>query len=385
MGMLVALLGGVGLVLYASAQIRRVPVANLRGGGGPLHVLVVGSDSREGLTAKQRKKLHTGSVGGARTDTLFIMTISGARMGLLALPRDLYVTDCDGSEARINTVLAVGGRSCLVETVQDLSGIPLDHYLEVRFLGFHDLVEAVGGVTVCLDRPIDDEDAGIDLPAGCQRLDGRQALGYARVRKIDSDLKRIERQQRFLRALASRVLSPSTLLNPVRLVRTADRTGDALTADRRLGPLTLSRIAVAAPSLTSKNAVTATVPTRSVSGVGMVPTDEADTLFARFRTGSVLSARGGPRPSEITVAVLNGTGIDDLASRTAAHLRDVGFHIDRIANATQTVGASLVRYPPDAHDEATMVAATLPGESRLEETTAVTVVTVVLGPDAAGS
>ncbi|MDX1621682.1 MAG: LCP family protein, partial [Nitriliruptorales bacterium] len=175
---------------YASSQIERVDVDGLLRGGGPLNLLVVGSDSRENLTPEERNELNTGSAPGQRTDTIFVMQISGGDVALLAFPRDLYVERCDGSQGRINAAMAIGGPGCLVETVSQLSGIPIDDYLEVQFLGFRDIVNAVGGVEMCLDRAIQDDDAGIDLPAGCQVLDGRQALGYVRVRKIDSDLER---------------------------------------------------------------------------------------------------------------------------------------------------------------------------------------------------
>jgi LCP family protein required for cell wall assembly len=132
------------------------------------------------------------------------MTIQGGRTALLAFPRDLLVTRCDGSTGRINVAEAIGGPSCLVQTVRELSGIDVQHYLRVTFGGFVDVVDAVGGVELCLEEPIDDRDAGIDLPAGCQVLEGPDALGYVRVRKIDDDLGRIQRQQRFLQALARR-------------------------------------------------------------------------------------------------------------------------------------------------------------------------------------
>jgi LCP family protein required for cell wall assembly len=160
----------------ATSAIARTPVANLEGGPGPMHVLVVGSDSRQGLTEEERIALATGSAGGERTDTIFVLSVDGGDVGLLAFPRDLYVQRCDGSTGRINAAIQLGGADCLVQTVSELSGLAINHFVSVNFLGFRDIVEAVGGVEVCLDRPISDADAGIDLPAGCQRLGGADAL-----------------------------------------------------------------------------------------------------------------------------------------------------------------------------------------------------------------
>jgi LCP family protein required for cell wall assembly len=161
---------------------------------------------------------------------------------MLAFPRDLWVERCDGSGGRINAAEVIGGPSCLVRTVQDLSGIEVHHYLRVTFGGFVDLVDAVGGVELCLEEPIQDADAAIDLPAGCQRLDGTDALGFVRVRKIDDDFQRIQRQQRFVQALAREVATPSTLLNPVRLVGLTQEAGDTLAIDESAGVRSLGRI-----------------------------------------------------------------------------------------------------------------------------------------------
>jgi LCP family protein required for cell wall assembly len=290
---------GVAVAAYASSQIDRMPVGGLRpADAGPLHVLVVGSDSREGLTPEQQAELGTGFVGGDRPDTIFVMSVQGGRAALLAFPRDLWVTRCDGSNGRINGAVAVGGHDCLVETVSSLSGLPIHNYLVVNFLGFRDIVDAVGGVELCLDAPIRDASAAIDLPAGCQRLNGVQALGFVRVRKIDNDLERIRRQQQFLQALAGEVASPATLLNPVRLLTTAGSTGAALTADEGLGMLGLGRIGLGLRGMASGAAATYTVPVTpaNIGGAAVLQpvTGEAEALFARFRDGSVLGRTAAP-------------------------------------------------------------------------------------------
>lgn len=375
---------GAGAALYANSRLERVEVGGLRAGTGPLHVLVVGSDSRAELTEEERRELHTGSAQGQRTDTIFVMTVGGGDVAILAFPRDLLVTRCDGSRGRINAAFTIGGPGCLVETVSELSGIPIDHYLEVDFLGFRDIVEAVGGVELCLERPIADRDAGIDLPAGCQTLDGREALGYVRVRKIDDDLARIERQQRFLRALVDEVVSPATVVNPVRLYRTAGEVGAALTADGGLGPIDLARLGWGMRGLAG-GAVTETVPAEpaTVGGAAVLePLPEADEVFARFRTGAVLGEGSGPRSEDVPVAVLNGTDVSGLAGRTAEALVGRGFPVEEVGNADD-VDASVIRFPPGQRAGAELVAGTLGRDVELVEDGSVAVVTLVVGRDLA--
>lgn len=266
-------------------------------GRGPLHVLVTGSDSRQDLSLEERIALTTGSAAGERADTIILLAIDGTRVGMLSFPRDLSVERCDGSVGRINGALSIGGPSCLVETVHRLSGIRAHHHVTVTFGGFRDVVDAIGGVELCLERALRDRSAGIDLPAGCQVLDGADALGYVRVRKVDSDLARIGRQQQFLRALAVELTDPTLLVQPWRLAPTVVGASRAVTVDQRLGPVDLARIAIGLRAVASGRAVTVTVPSdgfRSSSGASLLRlrSDEAAPIFAGFADGSML--RIGP-------------------------------------------------------------------------------------------
>jgi LCP family protein required for cell wall assembly len=270
-------------------------------GGGPLHVIVTGSDSRAGLSPEERIALTTGSAGGDRADTIILLAIDGTRVGMLSFPRDLSVERCDGSVGRINGSLAIGGPTCLVETVHRLSGIRAHHHVTVTFGGFRDVVDAVGGVELCLDRAIRDRSAGIDLPAGCQVLDGADALGYVRVRKIDDDFARIGRQQQFLGALAKELTDPTLLVRPWRLVPIVLGGSRAVTVDQRLGPIDLARLGIGMRAVASGRAVTVTVPAdgfRSSSGASLlrVRSTEAAPIFAGFADGGALRAeRSDPR------------------------------------------------------------------------------------------
>lgn len=288
------------LAVLASVRLDRTEVDGLRS-AGPLraNVLVAGSDTREGLTEEQLRELGTHRVGGGRSDTLFLLSTDGLNAAMLAFPRDLYVTRCDGQRARINTAGAdqVGGPSCLVRTVADLTGLPVSHYMELDLAGFVDVVDAVGGITVTLEEPLVDRAAGADLPAGTQQLDGREALGFVRARQVGGDLARIERQQQFMSALSQRLASPTTWLNPVRLWNTTGAGAAALTADSGFGPLDMARVGLGVAGAGS-DMPTYTVPAtpQSVGGAAVLMPDEAGAadLFRSFEDGSALRASGEP-------------------------------------------------------------------------------------------
>ncbi|CAN5785559.1 hypothetical protein BH23ACT10_BH23ACT10_14170 [soil metagenome] len=384
---LVLALYGLGALLYASSRITRQPVDGLSS-GSVYHVLVTGSDSRENLTRRQRRQLNVGGdPGGTRTDTIFVLSIRGSKAAMLAFPRDLFVTRCDGSSGRINAASSIGDSGCLAQTVSQLSGLPIRHTVQIDFRGFRDVVQAVGGVELCLDRPIKDRDAGIDLPKGCQQLGGTDALGYVRVRKIDNDLERIKRQQQFLKALAGEIATPATVLNPVRLYGTAGAVGGALRADDGLSSIDLLRLAIGSRGVAGGKIITETVPATptTVGGAAVlqVTQPDADTLFERFRSGSIFDAVGpgdsAVAPEDVELAVLNGSGVEGLAGTTADELRARGFTVSNVGNAPP-IPTTIVRYPPGQEAEAQLVADQVPGGGvTIEEDTEVNLVTVVLG------
>jgi LCP family protein required for cell wall assembly len=391
--LLLAFAAVVAFGLWASAQIPREDVDGLAGFGRPMHVLVVGSDSRADLTPEERRELTTGrdDGSGVRTDTIFVMTIRGSRVAILAFPRDLWVTRCDGSEGRINVAEQIAGPSCLVTTIRELSGIPIQHHLSVNFGGFRDLVNAVDGVEICLEEPISDRDAGIDLPAGCQTLEGADALGYVRVRKIDNDLERIQRQQTFLRALAGELAAPSTLLNPVRVATLSREMGSAVTADRGLGPIALARLGLGARGLAGGASVTETVPATlgTVGEASVLFLDEAAAgpLFQAFADGSILDRAGEAganiQPEDVPVRVLNGAGVAGLARQVADMLEGRGYPIAEVGN-TDERERTVVQHPAAQREGAELVASEIPGDVELETSTEVSQVTVLLGRNAAG-
>jgi LCP family protein required for cell wall assembly len=234
-----------------------------RPGSGPGSTwLLVGSDSRRGLTVEQQEALATGGdTGNGRTDTILLVHLpafgSGTATTMVSIPRDSYVPIPGYGRDKINAAFAMGGGPLLAETVEQATGLRIDHYAEVGFSGFAVLVDAVGGVTVCPTEPIDDPLAGIKLPAGCQKLGGGDALGYVRSRATPrADLDRMVDQRQFMSALLHRVTSPVTWLNPWRWYSVPRAAAGALTVDHSDHVWDLARLAWALHS----SPVTLTVP-----------------------------------------------------------------------------------------------------------------------------
>ncbi|MEU1425776.1 LCP family protein [Nocardia sp. NPDC005746] len=181
--------------------------------------LLVGSDSRAGLSQAQEDELSTGSdVEGERTDTVILVHIpKSGRPTLVSLPRDSYVNIPGVGKDKLNAAFSVGGAKLLARTVEGATGVHIDHYVQIGFGGFANIVDAVGGIDMCLDEPMKDPLAGIDLPAGCQTLSGPNALGFVRSRATPrADLDRMLNQRKFLSALLKKASSPATLANPFR-------------------------------------------------------------------------------------------------------------------------------------------------------------------------
>ena len=359
---------GVALALHGSNSIDRVDVDGLTPAAATTNVLVVGSDSRADLTAEQRNQLSTGGDVDERTDTILLLVADGSRVALLSFPRDLYVDRCDGTPQRINTAVQVRGLGCLAQTITATSGIGIDHVVQVSFGGFVEVVDAVGGVEVCLEQAIADDDAGIDLPAGCQQLAGPDALGFVRVRKIDDDLKRIERQQQFLSSLAEEVADPSTLLVPWRAWNTVGAIGDALTADRDLGPVELAQLGLAARGLATGQVVRATVPTtpETINGAAvLLEAADAQTVYDAFRTGQVLdtvrdSSGAAADRSQTRVVILNGAGVSGAAAAAGDALQGLGYPEPRLGN-TERTRTTTIQHPPQLQAEADRLADDIAG------------------------
>ncbi|NEW49240.1 LCP family protein [Nocardia cyriacigeorgica] len=196
--------------------------------------LLVGSDSRSGLSSDQEQGLATGGeVGPERTDTIILVHVPpSGRTTLVSLPRDSYVSIPGYGQDKLNASFAFGGPQLLVQSVEIATGLHIDHYAQIGFAGFAGVVDALGGIDVCVPQPIDDPLAGVNLAAGCQTLNGPQALGFVRSRATAlADIDRMNNQRLFLSALLEQATSPTTLANPFKLWPMARDTATSLTVD----------------------------------------------------------------------------------------------------------------------------------------------------------
>ncbi|WBO69237.1 LCP family protein [Streptomyces camelliae] len=241
---------------------------------GSLNILVLGSDSRSG---KANQELGGGDSSGARSDTAMVVHIDAGRTKatVVSIPRDTLVTrpSCPLSSGRstavaygamFNTAYEIGGPVCAVKTVESITGVRMDHYLEVDFSGFAKLVDALGGVTVTTGQDIHDDDSHLDLPAGTHHLDGRTALAFARTRHgigDGSDLGRIGLQQKLVKALLEQMAGTSLLTDPAKLYRVADTVTASLTTDTGLDSLSeLTRLGQSLKGLTADRVTTVMMP-----------------------------------------------------------------------------------------------------------------------------
>ena len=285
-----------GVWIYLDTSINRTEafanLSNRPAAAAGTNWLIVGSDSRDGLTPEQEQKLATGDVaaagGGKRTDTIMIAHLpdNSTKPTLLSLPRDSQVTIPGHGKNKINAAFSIGGAPLLVQTVEQATGLHIDHYAEIGFGGFANIVDAIGGVDMCIDKQMHDDFTNITIPAGCQTLDGAHALGFVRMRHSDatprSDLDRVENQRKFMGALAGQIASPGALLNPFHLFPLLSSAPDALTMDSGDHLQNLLALGWALRGISSGGLVTTTVPVTSGSAENW---DKAKSqqLFAALR------------------------------------------------------------------------------------------------------
>ncbi|MDQ8702601.1 LCP family protein [Streptomyces sp. LHD-70] len=264
--------------------------------------LIVGSDSRAGLTAEEQRDLHTGAVSGRRTDSMILLHTGASGTTMVSLPRDSWVTvpahlrtstgkRTKPAKSKLNASFSRGGPELLARTVEFNTGLRIDHYAEIGFAGFVKIVDAVGGVRMCLPRAVRDEKSGADLPKGCQQLDGADSLAFVRQRhqEAEGDLGRTLNQQKFLAALAKRAATADTVLDPTVLYPALGAGLDTLVVDRDMTLRQLAAMVRAVQGVTDGRGRRINVP---VAAVG-IPTpqgsairwdeDGARELFGRLR------------------------------------------------------------------------------------------------------
>lgn len=242
--LVLALVAGVGTFFWINSRITSIDGVLDDYEGRPADTpgtnwLLVGSDSRKGLSAAERKKLATGRAVGQRTDSMMLLHISdnGDKPTLVSLPRDSAVTIPGKGRNKLNAAYTFGGPKLLVRTIEGVTGIHIDNYMEIGFAGFVDIVDAIGGVEINVRADVEDPKAGLKLKKGKQVLTGAQALGYVRTRKGGAlpDFERTKRQRQFLGAVVKKAASPGVLINPFTSIPLAKSATDAVTVDDSSG------------------------------------------------------------------------------------------------------------------------------------------------------
>lgn len=364
----------------------------------PFTVLVTGVDGDvSNLTPEERRRVALGGEReGDRPDTIILLRVDPAadQVAMLSLPRDLLVRRCDGSLGKINGSYFIGeqtggaGPSCLVQTITRHTGIAIQHYVEVSFAGFIDVVDAIGGVRMYIPDRLVAEKAKLDLQPGCQVLDGPDALAYVRGREpIGNDFARMARQQAFAEELVDEVTSAGTLANPLRLYRLVDAAASAVDVDDTLGIGEMRRMAASLRNLDRDRLATASITgaitTRDdLGGASVVVEDRSVTepIYRAFRQGRLTQGLPSSEPAETEPApsatpttpivaaeevpplrVLNAVGTPELAADGATLLRERGFTVDEIGDSPIRHSKTVVQYGPGLESEAETVAQALGG------------------------
>jgi LCP family protein required for cell wall assembly len=296
-----ALVGTVGMYFYLNSQLNRQNILVSYPGrpapGSGTNWLIAGSDSRQGLTVAQEREYATGfssDISGGRSDTILILHIpsGGGRPMLISIPRDSYVDIPGYGMNKINAAFSFGGPKLLAETVQNATGLYINHFMDIGFGGFVSVVNDVGGVRMCLPSALHDVASGVDLKKGCQNLSGGQALAYVRDRHsfATQDLQREQDQRIFLKALLSKMTSLSVMLNPFKALPAATGTVHTLTVDEGASLYNLFQAARAMrnPLTTTVPISTATYMTADAGEVVLWNRSEATQLFNDLQTGQTV-------------------------------------------------------------------------------------------------
>ncbi|MFJ9472339.1 LCP family protein [Streptomyces caniferus] len=313
----VTVLTSIGTYTWADTALERdVDLGELAGRPSPgkgANYLIVGSDSRQGLSGKQLKDLHTGGSAdaGRRTDSMILLHTGAHGTTMVSLPRDSWVTIPPylrpetgkrhaASKNKLNAAFSRGGPELLVRTVEHNTGLRIGHYTEIGFAGFVGIVDAVGGVPMCLDKAVRDEKSGENLSKGCHTLDGRAALAFVRQRhqEAQGDLGRSRNQQKFLAALSHKAATPGTLLNPSKIFPTMNAGLGTLIVDKGMSLWNLTLLFEAMKGVSAGKGTRLHVP---VSGLGFKTPKgsalkwdmpRAKRLFAQLRNDQPVPAPG---------------------------------------------------------------------------------------------
>lgn len=281
----------VGLAVWADGRLEHVEATSGAAGTPGTTYLIAGSDSRDDGVIEDTETT------GARTDTIMLLhQPASGPAALISLPRDSYVAIPGNGSNKLNASFSWGGAPLLVATVEQLTGLTVDHYVEVGFGGVQGVVDAVGGVELCLDWAASDPLSGLVWGPGCGTADGATALAFARMRHGDpeGDIGRTKRQQQLISSITSSVSEPGVLLSPSRQVELVRAGTDALTVSEGTGILDLGRLALAFRAATGPDGITGTPPLASLDyrpgGVGsavQLDEEQGPGFWAGIRDGSL--------------------------------------------------------------------------------------------------
>lgn len=377
---IVVLIGMIGVTtasvwgLWSYNQVRRVEVELAeREPTEPQNFLIVGSDSRDGIDHSDDDAgvmIGGETPAGQRSDSLMVARLDpdSERVDLLSIPRDLWVTiSPSGKEQRINTAYAHSAQAT-VDTVQDVLGIPIHHFVEVDFVGFRDLIDSLGGVPMYFDRPVRDTWSGLDIRApGCHVLTGQQGLAFARSRHLEhhdgskwrtdptSDLGRMSRQQLLVKA-SMRKANTLGLNNVVKLKGLVDATVASVALDNTLGVTDIVGLGQKLSGLDPERIQTHSLPVTphrvGKAQVELLEVEAAQPILNIFRGTTVpttVTTTTAPPPSNnlLTVNVFNGTGVDG-EGRRISYVLDAGlFNIDEVETWDNAASRSVIEHHPD--------------------------------------
>jgi len=340
----------------------------------PRNVLLLGSDTRAGLSPEEQVQFGSEeTVEGERSDTIILMHIDPKKEKAVVIhfPRDLRVEIPGHGLDKINAAYELGGPKLAIRTVREFTGLPIHNYVEVDLAGFQGLIDALGGVRICVDRPMVDPLAGLSIEsAGCHTLNGDEALAFARARHIEGDpipdFSRIGRQQQLMRAILNRMLSAPSLLNPDRVTTAAQNftTDESVTStDFLYLGSKLRELAQEDPSgaTTLDFRVVPGIP-QFIGDVSYVIAEQPETnqLFDHLRTGEPLGDLGkvlintSISPAQINVQARDAGDADGTA-QTTAFLRKAGFIVHEEAPAPTGYEGSVILYRPGSEENAEVV------------------------------
>jgi LCP family protein required for cell wall assembly len=400
--------GGYVYVRWQLAKINRLELPGLSDEGEVMNVLMVGSDSRARVTGDLAESTGKDEVSGQRSDTIMVLHVDPRqkKAAIFSIPRDLYVPIAGETFSdRVNSAYSLHGAQGLIDTVEAALKIPINHYVEVDFVGFRDIVEAVGGVNVYVPAPVRDEVSGLSIETpGCVRLDGDQGLAFVRSRYYETlesgkwqvdptaDLGRIQRQQDFIRRMLRKAVS-SGLTNPLKLNRLIGIGVRDVSLDDKMSTTDIVKLAKRFKSLDPDTVDMLTFPTtpKTISGKSVLLLKQAEAQPYIDRLNGILPPEAPPpdavRPEDVRIRVLNGYGGEGAASKASTALTDVGFNVaDRGDADAYNYPHTVIRHAKGGRPAADLLQRHLKTAATIQEDLSLRTVdlTLVLGGDYAG-